>query len=75
MGNINGVTFMETAPLVFSRLDELNRRSKSRPEEISTKDKLKSAAGFVGNYFDRRVQQHMYNFLMHFLLFLFPCEL
>jgi len=56
MGNTAGVAFMETAPLVFPKLDELNARSQSCTEEKSTKEKLKSATGFVGDYFDRRAQ-------------------
>jgi len=56
MGNTAGVAFMETAPLVFPKLDDLNARSQSRTEDKSTKEKLKSTAGFVGDYFDRRAQ-------------------
>ncbi|KAE9379547.1 hypothetical protein N431DRAFT_303924, partial [Stipitochalara longipes BDJ] len=56
MGKTNGVCFTQTAPLLFPKLDELNARSQSSAEERSTKEKLKGAANFVGEYFDRRAQ-------------------
>ncbi|PMD34289.1 hypothetical protein L207DRAFT_468538 [Hyaloscypha variabilis F] len=56
MGKTNGVCFTETAPLVFPKLDELNARSQHSTEERTTKEKLKSAGNFVGEYFDRRAQ-------------------
>jgi hypothetical protein len=54
MGKTNGVAFTETAPLVFPALDAL---AGSNSQEAETKkEKLKRAAHFTSEYFDRRAQ-------------------
>jgi hypothetical protein len=54
MGNTNGVAFTETAPLVFPALDKLDGSNSA--EAKTQKEKLKNAASFAGEYFDRRAQ-------------------
>ncbi|KAI9736969.1 MAG: hypothetical protein M1834_000558 [Cirrosporium novae-zelandiae] len=54
MGNTNGVAFTETAPLVFPSLDAL--AGNNSQEAKTQKEKLKSAANFTSEYFDRRAQ-------------------
>jgi hypothetical protein len=54
MGSTNGVAFTETAPLVFPALDKLEDDHSG--EAKTTKEKIKSAKGFAGEYFDRRAQ-------------------
>ena len=54
MGNTNGVAFTETAPLVFPALDSLVGNSSQ--EAKTYKEKLKHAANFTSEYFDRRAQ-------------------
>jgi hypothetical protein len=54
MGKTNGVAFTETAPLVFPTLDKLDDNHSG--EAKSTKEKMKAAMGFTGEYFDRRAQ-------------------
>ena len=54
MANTHGVVFTETAPLVFPALDRFARSNSQ--EAKSQKEKLKRAAGFTGEYFDRRAQ-------------------
>ena len=58
MANTNGVISTETAPLVFPVLDKLD--SDNSQEAKSQKEKLKRAAGFTGEYFDRRDRQNSY---------------
>jgi hypothetical protein len=54
MGKTNGVAFTETAPLVFPALDAL---AGSNSQEAETKkEKVKHAANFTSEYFDRRAQ-------------------
>ena len=54
MGTTNGIAFTETAPLVFPALDAL--AGNSSQEAKTQKEKLKSAANFTSEYFDRRAQ-------------------
>ncbi|GIJ84641.1 hypothetical protein Asppvi_003490 [Aspergillus pseudoviridinutans] len=54
MGNTNGVAFTETAPLVFPALDKLEDDHSKAAK--TTKEKIKSAKNFSGEYFDRRAQ-------------------
>jgi hypothetical protein len=54
MGKTNGVAFTETAPLVFPALDAL--AGNNSQEAITQKEKLKHAANFTNEYFDRRAQ-------------------
>jgi hypothetical protein len=54
MGRTNGVAFTETAPLVFPALDKLDDNHSG--EAKTTKEKMKAAMGFTGEYFDRRAQ-------------------
>lgn len=54
MGKTNGVAFTETAPLVFPALDHLD--GQNTQEAKTQKEKLKSAANFTNDYFDRRAQ-------------------
>lgn len=54
MGKTNGVAFTETAPLVFPTLDKLDDNHSK--EAKTTKEKMKAAMGFTGEYFDRRAQ-------------------
>jgi hypothetical protein len=54
MGKTNGVAFTETAPLVFPALDTL---AGTIVREAKTKrEKLKHAANFTSEYFERRAQ-------------------
>jgi hypothetical protein len=46
--------FPESAPLVFPALDEL--KHETGQEAVRKRDKLKQAAGFLQNYWDRRAQ-------------------
>jgi hypothetical protein len=54
MGNTSGVAFTETAPLVFPALDTL--AGNDSQEAKTQKEKLKHAANFTSDYFDRRAQ-------------------
>jgi hypothetical protein len=54
MGNTHGIEFMETAPLVFPALDHL--AAQNSQEAKTTMEKLKHAANFTSEYFDRRAQ-------------------
>ncbi|KAL7274224.1 hypothetical protein RUND412_002880 [Rhizina undulata] len=54
MGKTNGVAFTETAPLVFPALDTL--AGNNSQEAKTQKEKLKNAANFTSEYFDRRAQ-------------------
>lgn len=54
MDKANGVAFTETAPLVFPALDTL--AGNNSQEAKTKKEKLKHAANFTSEYFDRRVQ-------------------
>lgn len=54
IGNTNGVAFTETAPLIFPALDKLEDDPSGAAK--STKEKIKGAKSFAGDYFDRRAQ-------------------
>lgn len=54
MGSTNGVAFTETAPLVFPALDKLEDDNSGAAR--TTREKIKSAKSFAGEYFDRRAQ-------------------
>jgi hypothetical protein len=54
MGKTHGVAFTETAPLIFPALDTL--AGNNSQEAKTKKEKLKHAANFTGEYFDRRAQ-------------------
>ena len=70
MGKTNGVAFTETAPLVFPALDKLDGNNSA--EAKTQKEKLKHAASFAGEYFDRRAQA---KFVCPFALGIWPCML
>lgn len=53
-GTTNGLAFTETSPLVFPALDQLADDDTSHAK--STKEKIKGAKNFAGDYFDRRAQ-------------------
>jgi hypothetical protein len=55
--------FPETAPLVFPALDEL--KHETGQEAVRKRDKLKKAAGFVQNYWDRRAQAEYVSLLFY----------